>query len=161
MIISDFTEKSKIEWFVINDGVMGGLSESSMTYHDDGYGKFSGNVSLENNGGFASVRAVVPGEGFSGSQAISIKVKGDGKKYKFRIRTDKNFDGISYQANFTAGDDWQEITFSKRDFTPVFRGREIRDYPALDFNNMKQIGFLIADYQTGEFELLIDSIWMN
>jgi len=161
MIITDFTESKKLEWFVINDGVMGGLSESSMTLTNDGNGKFSGSVSLENNGGFASVRAVVPKTDYSDNEAITVKVKGDGQKYKFRIRNDRNFDGVSYQADFTAGDNWQEITFTADDFIPVFRGRVVRDYPALDFGNMKQIGFLISDKQTGKFELLIDSVWME
>lgn len=161
MIITDFTESKKLEWFVINDGVMGGLSESSMTLTNDGKGKFTGSVSLENNGGFASVRAVVPETDYSNFEAITIKVRGDGKNYTFRIRTDRNFDGVTYQASFTAGDNWQEIKFKADDFTPVFRGRVVRDYPALDYGRMQQIGFLISDKQKGEFELLIDSIWME
>ena len=161
MIVTDFTESKKLDWFVINDGVMGGLSESSMILTNDGNGKFSGSVSLENNGGFASVRAEVPEADYSDFKAISIKVKGDGKKYKFRIRTDRNFDGVSYQASFTSGNSWQEFTFTPGDFTPVFRGRVVRDYPALDFGRMQQIGFLISDKQKGKFELLIDSVWME
>lgn len=161
MIITDFKENTNPEWFVINDGVMGGLSESSMTNHKDGYGKFSGIVSLKNNGGFASVRAKVFRADYSGSNSIIIRVKGDGKKYNFRIRTDGNFDGVSYQARFTAGDKWSEVVFTPNDFTPVFRGQVVRDYPDLDFNNMKQVGFLISDKQEGAFELLIDAIWMD
>jgi monofunctional biosynthetic peptidoglycan transglycosylase len=158
-VITDFSNETNLEWFIINDGVMGGLSESTMTSHKNGYGIFSGNVSLENNGGFASVRARIPGNDYSVHDKIVLRVKGDGKKYQFRIRTNQNFDGVSYQANFTAKPgEWQIVEFSENDFTPVWRGRVVKDYPALDFANMRQIGFLIADYQKGGFELMVDEI---
>lgn len=159
--ITDFTDDTNLEWFIVNDGVMGGLSESTMKTGRHGHGIFSGNVSLKNNGGFASVRAVVPEANYSGYKQIAMKVKGDGKKYQFRIRTDKNFDGVTYRAAFTATGEWQEVVFSEDDFTPVFRGRVIRDYPALDFGKINQIGFLIADKQVGNFALMVDEIEMK
>ena len=158
-LITGFSSQSNLEWFAVNDGVMGGLSESSMNNHENGYGIFAGNVSLENNGGFASVRAMVPKNDYTGYDQIVIRVKGDGKKYQLRIRNSRDFDGVSYQAGFTAKPgNWQNVAFSEEDFTPVWRGMVVKDYPAFEFENMKQIGFLIADYQKGNFELMIESI---
>ncbi len=161
-VITDFSDKTNLEWYIVNDGVMGGLSESSMESNKDGHGVFSGDVSLENNGGFASVRAMVPRNDYSVHQKIVLRVKGDGKEYQFRIRTNEGFDGVSYRAKFsTQAGEWQDIVFSADDFTPVWRGRVVENYPAFDFANMKQIGFLIADYQKGNFELMIESISMK
>lgn len=47
-------------WQAINDGVMGGVSVSRLRFDSTGYAVFEGVVSLENNGGFASVRASGP-----------------------------------------------------------------------------------------------------
>lgn len=52
-----FTTQTKInEWRIVNDGVMGGVSKSSIALTADGHGKFAGYVSLQNNGGFASIQ---------------------------------------------------------------------------------------------------------
>ena len=59
-ILFDFDSEEKSgQWYIVNDGVMGGISESEITLNDDGTATFRGDVSLENNGGFASVRALV------------------------------------------------------------------------------------------------------
>ena len=55
--IYTFSPQTNInEWQIVNDGVMGGVSKSKLTVTNDGFGKFSGTVSIENNGGFASVQ---------------------------------------------------------------------------------------------------------
>ena len=43
-------------WMVVNDGVMGGVSRSTVNLHNDGYLIFAGNVSTDYGGGFASIR---------------------------------------------------------------------------------------------------------
>ena len=53
----DFTEvESAREWQSVNDGVMGGVSEGKFKIIDKKTMEFFGTLSLENNGGFASVR---------------------------------------------------------------------------------------------------------
>ncbi len=74
------------DWLIINDGVMGGVSESSFQFTKTGTGVFSGNVSLENNGGFASVRLSPSQFNLSDSDGIRFRVKGDGKKYKITLK---------------------------------------------------------------------------
>ena len=60
-LIFDFTTQSDIKnWNVIDDIVMGGKSSGSFKLNTDGYGVFKGNVSLENNGGFSSVKYKFP-----------------------------------------------------------------------------------------------------
>jgi monofunctional biosynthetic peptidoglycan transglycosylase len=157
--IIDFTEKSHYEsWRIVNDGVMGGLSESEMIAGDSASAIFQGNVSLENNGGFASVRTVPRSYDLKGFEGVEIRVRGDGKKYQFRIRVDNRFDGISYRNIFeTNKGQWMIIRLPFNEFVPTFRGR-ILDEDPLSPDQIQQLGFLIADYQEGKFQLEIDWI---
>jgi len=159
MIIEDFTEKARLDWRIINDGVMGGLSSSKMQVTEDGHGVFSGEVSLDNNGGFASTRALLPDADFSGVNRIRIKVRGDGNRYSFRVRTNRNFDGFAYVIPFdTEKDTWTTHILELADFTAQFRGYTLNDKPTLTGADMKQIEILIADKQKGPFRLEVDRI---
>ncbi len=147
------------QWNIVNDGVMGGISQSNMTLNPDGTATFKGEVSLENNGGFASVRAelnYIPKKEF---KSVMVRVKGDGNIYNIRFRTNKNFDGYAYQAKIkTEKNDWKEFKIPFADFIPVYRGKTVQNKPPLVSSDMAQIGFLIADKQKGTFELTLDWI---
>ena len=146
------------EWTTVNDVVMGGVSESKFEINSDSTATFSGTVSPDNNGGFASARASLKNE-FNDFEGVIIRVKGDGNIYSLRFRTDKNFDGISYQAKFkTDSGEWKEYKIPLSDFKPTFRGRTLSNKPKLESKDIKQIGILIADKQFGKFELMIDWI---
>lgn len=156
-IIVDFEEASSGAWRPINDVVMGGLSESRLSITNNHTGVFTGNVSLENNGGFASVRASLDETDFSSFDGLAVRVSGDGKRYRLRLRTDTRFDGIAYQAKFgTIRGKWviAEIPFDE--FVPTYRGRTLSDVPPLNTAKICQIGFMIADKQEGRFRLEID-----
>jgi hypothetical protein len=159
LMLFDFSGPSEIEWTTINDVVMGGVSNSTFKILSDSTALFSGSVSLENNGGFASVRTVPQLHDLRDHQGIILRIKGDGKRYSFRIRTDPDFDGIAYRTDFkTEKDKWMEIILPFSDFEPVFRGRILRNVPPLEKDTIYQFGFLIADKQTGPFALQIDWI---
>ena len=145
-------------WNKVNDSVMGGLSESNLRVIDN-IAYFAGELSLKNNGGFASVRRFGPLEFQSNQSPIRLQVMGDGRTYQFRLRTNRGFDGMAYGATFaTQADEWQTIDFSEGDFIAQFRGRRIIDAPNLVFSQVKQIGFMLADKQPGKFVLAIKSI---
>ena len=158
-MIEDFNSTKHLNWEVINDGVMGGISESNFQIQTDQTAVFSGRVSLENNGGFASVRASLR-ESVSGNfEKIAIRVKGDGKIYSLRIRTEQNFDGVVYACSFsTIKDEWTGHEFSPAEFVPTFRGRTLSNVPPLNNLNISHIGFLISEKQSGSFGLIIDWI---
>jgi len=159
LILEDFSPDNHLEWQIINDGVMGGLSEGRFKINTDQTADFWGKVSLENNGGFASVRALLKSPASGNFQKIVLRIKGDGKTYSFRIRTDTNFDGVAYACNFvTKKDEWTEHKFSPADFTPTFRGRTPSNVPPLKELKLQQIGFLISEKQTGKFKVTIDSV---
>jgi hypothetical protein len=92
------TAESTADWSAVDDAVMGGISSSRLRHDPDGHAVFEGVVSLDNNGGFASVRSR-PGElRAPGAASYVLEVRGDGKRYKLNLRTDDAFDGVSYQA---------------------------------------------------------------
>ncbi len=159
IILEDFIPDNHLEWQIINDGVMGGMSEGLFKINTDQTADFWGSVSLENNGGFASVRALLKAPVAGNFQKIVLRVKGDGKTYSFRIRTDANFDGVAYADNFkTKNDEWTEHEFSAADFVPTFRGRILQNVTPLIETQIRQIGFLISEKQSGDFILKIDWI---
>jgi len=143
-------------WRSINDGVMGGLSAGRMSQTGEGL-KFSGEISLENNGGFSSVRRSVD-QDLSRAAGVRIEVRGDGREYKFRIRQDDGFDGISWSAEFASSEDWRQIDIPLDRFMPVFRGRLVPQAGPVIPSQIRQIGFLLADKTAGPFALEIRSI---
>jgi len=146
-------------WYVVNDDVMGGISQSRATLTDFKTLLFSGTVSLENNGGFASIRHTANTFGIGPGDGIMLRVRGDGKKYQLRVRTSSRFDGIAYKADFTTvRGEWQDLQFPWAVFDATYRGRAIPDAPKLTGDQIVQVGFLIADAQAGMFDLEIAAI---
>ncbi|GAB4321745.1 MAG: CIA30 family protein [Candidatus Zixiibacteriota bacterium] len=159
-VLIDFRERSRdSNWMIINDGVMGGRSSSRMERSDSGHAVFSGIVSLENNGGFASTRASVTTPDEHEFTGVRLWVRGDGQQYRFRIRTDDLFDGVAYQKTFaTIAGEWTTVDLPFSEYSPSFRGRIPTGVGSLDPNRIRQIGFLIADKQAGPFRLEIERI---
>ena len=159
-VLFDFTDaESTAPWQPINDGVMGGLSVGTLRFDPQGYAVFQGEVSFENNSGFASVRCLPRDFGIAGAEMLAIEALGDGKVYKLNLRTDDSFDGVNYQARFhpPAGV-WSVRRIFATDFLPTWRGRPVPDAPPLDLSRLRQIGLTIADRQAGPFRLAIRSI---
>jgi len=157
--IVDFGSKEfASSWQVINDSVMGGRSTSMIWSTDEGTGLFIGNMSLENNGGFASVRSGPIGEQLAGAGQVTIRFRGDGQTYKMRMYTDTNR-RVAYQAPFeTTKGEWSEHTFVAADFTPVWRGRVMGQMPALDFALVSNLGLILSDGQEGPFRIELSAI---
>ena len=143
-------------WRSINDGVMGGISSGSMKRFDEGL-RFSGELSLENNGGFSSARRSVELD-LSGATSVRLEVRGDGRDYQFRIRQDSQFDGVAWRAIFSTTDEWQIVEIALAEFIPVFRGRKVTEEGPVVASKIQQIGFLLSDKNAGRFELDIRRI---
>lgn len=147
-------------WMIVNDGVMGGLSSSRFTDSDAGFATFTGELSLENNGGFASVRTLAPEGVLVDRSALILRVRGDGRTYQVRFRTDRRFDGIAYMALFsTVEGEWQEVRIPLTDFQPTYRGRRPSGAQPLSPGDVQQIGLLLADKLPGAFQL--DVAWIR
>ncbi len=159
-LLIDFADPSAVAlWNPINDGVMGGVSSSQLRHDPAGHAVFTGRVSFENNGGFASVRCQPRDLGRKDVTAYLLEVRGDGKRYKLNLRTDNGFDGINYQVRFDPPPGvWATCRLASADFLPTWRGKPVPDSPPLDVSRVRQIGLMIADRQEGPFELAIRSI---
>jgi monofunctional biosynthetic peptidoglycan transglycosylase len=155
----DFTDADRSEWFVINDGVMGGVSRSDIRRTDEGTGMFEGVLSLENNGGFASVRVVLGRHDLSTWSGLEVRVRGDGRTYQLRLRSDDGFDGIAYTTEFETRDgEWTVTRIPFEQFRPTFRGRTLADVPPLETSRIQQLAFMLADKKPGPFSLEIDFV---
>jgi hypothetical protein len=138
---------------------MGGVSVSRLWHDPAGHAVFEGTVSLERNGGFASVRSRPLDLGIPGATAFLLEARGDGKRYKLNLRTDDAFDGVNYQAAFQAPEGtWTLVRVPLSGFLPTFRGRRVPGAPPLDPARVRQAGLMIADGQAGSFALALRSI---
>ena len=126
------------------------MSTSQFQVLTNGGAVFCGVVSLENNGGFASVRSSPVRGNLNGADAFVLRVRGDGLRYKFTVRTDSGFDAPNYQLTFTTKrGEWEEHRLAFKDFAPTFRGRVLTDVPLLNPAKIASVGFLILDQQAG------------
>ena len=159
-VLFNFQKSDEVNnWRIVNDGVMGGLSQSEIVLSDSSTAVFQGTISLENNGGFSSTRTNPRFYNLAGYDGIILRLKGDGKKYQFRLRMDDRFDGISYRYLFkTDINKWIIIRVLFNECVPVFRGRLLDDVEPISPERIQQVGFLISDKQAGLFKLEIDWI---
>ena len=158
--IFDFTKDSDLSnWRIVDDVVMGGRSNGNLKLNKEGHAVFSGKVSLENNGGFSSLRHRFKAIDVSKHTKVSIKLKGDGKAYQFRIKAN-NRERFSYITTFETSGKWETITINLKDMYPAFRGRTL-DYPNFDKNQIEELAFLIGNKKAEAFELQIDAITLD
>ena len=153
-------ETNGMEWQVVNDGVMGGLSKGSFSVSDEGILKFAGTLSLENNGGFSSIRSSAVDFNLSNDLGILLKVKGDGRSYNMRLESTATFRGmpVSFSGEFsTKAGEWQQIKIPFSEFRGGWRGRDLPD-EVLDPSVIREAGLLIGDKKAGPFSLEVDYI---
>ncbi|MFT4612685.1 MAG: NADH dehydrogenase [ubiquinone] 1 alpha subcomplex assembly factor 1 [Glaciecola sp.] len=153
----DFNTNADINnWRILDDIVMGGRSNGNFEINDEGHGKFTGTVSLENNGGFSSLRYRFKTKDVSAYSKVILRVKGDGSNYQFRVKTSSR-DYASYIYEFETTTDWMTIEIPFTAMDPRFRGRRI-NAPNFPGEELQEIAFLIGNKREQSFEFLIDNI---
>ena len=152
---ADFAQADEVrEWGAVNDVVMGGVSSSSIRASGEGTAVFSGEVSLENNGGFASVRSRPRDWELVGTRGLALRVRGDGQRYKLGVRTDDAFDGVTWQATFeTVAGEWTTVRVAYEEMEARWHGRYVPNAGALRPEAIRTLGLLISDKQEGPFRL--------
>lgn len=151
--------KDAPSWKAVNDGVMGGLSQGGPELKE-GHLVFSGKLSLENNGGFSSVRTSDGPWNLKGMEGMRLRVMGDGRTYNLRIGTEARYRGsrIAYQAKFpTTKGEWTQVAVPFASLSPSYRGSALNG-PPLDLSQVAEIGIILADKNEGPFEIKIDWI---
>jgi len=156
-LIFDFNHNANItDWKIVDDVVMGGRSNGQFKIDSDGNGIFSGDVSVENNGGFSSVRYQFEKINTTKESKVIIRLKGDGKEYQFRIKNNRNT-YYSYITNFKTSGDWENIIINLKDLYPSFRGQTM-NIPNFAGNSLEEIVFLIGNKKNESFTLVLDRI---
>lgn len=157
MLLFDFNENTELtNWYVVDDVVMGGRSSGRLYVDENGHGVFKGSVSLENNGGFSSIRYVMPAIDLSLYRKVKIRLKGDGNTYQFRVKN-KRYDRYSYITYFDTDGDWENITIELSNLYPSFRGRKL-SLPNFEGNQISEVAILIGNKKPQDFKLVIDEI---
>ncbi len=145
-------------WRPVNDGVMGGRSSGRVSVNEYKNLEFTGNLSLENNGGFASVRARGSGLSMTSGDTLVVRVRGDGRTYSFNLYTQRNMGGYSYRQSLpTKRGEWIDVRLPVDQFVATWRGRNFRNQP-LDPQKVAGVGILLGDKKPGAFKLEVDSI---
>lgn len=149
-------------WVAVNDGVMGGRSQGGPEVAR-GLLRFSGVLSLENNGGFSSARTLVRDFDFSGADALVLRVRGDGRRYQLRLATDASYRGItvSWGSEFpTVAGQWTEVRVPLAELRPSVRGVALQG-PPMDPSRVRELGLLLGDKREGPFQLEVDWIGLE
>lgn len=156
----DFSAEAGLSgWEVEDDVVMGGRSDGSLSINEAGHAVFSGEVSLENDGGFSSVQNYFEPIDVSAYTKAVFRVKGDGKVYQFRVGSDPDVKH-AYIHPFQTSGDWQTVEVPFNRMTPQWRGNSL-DLPNYPGQVLSHVRFLIGNGRPESFRLEIDKIWLK
>jgi NADH dehydrogenase [ubiquinone] 1 alpha subcomplex assembly factor 1 len=145
------------KWQAVNDGVMGGVSEGRFKVTEEGTLEFFGTLSLENNGGFASVRTKPTDLDIKAGDAIVVRAKGDGREYVLNIYTKSRRMAFSYRAPLpTMKDEWVDLRFPLADFIPTAFGRRVQGMGPVEPSQINGLGFMLADKIPGTFRMQVE-----
>jgi monofunctional biosynthetic peptidoglycan transglycosylase len=147
------------EWQTLNDGVMGGVSVGKLKITDTKTMEFFGTISLENNGGFASVRTKARKLGLQKGDTLIARVRGDGRVYSLNLYIDKGLTAFSYRAALpTRKDEWIEVKLPLDKFEATALGQVIKEFGEVEPAEVLAVGFLLGDKKAGPFKLEVDWI---
>jgi NADH dehydrogenase [ubiquinone] 1 alpha subcomplex assembly factor 1 len=168
MVMADETAKTLFdfngadaakEWQTINDGVMGGVSEGKFKITDKKTLEFYGTLSLENNGGFASVRTKPKKLGLKKGDVLVARVRGDGRDYSMNLYVPRPLIAFSYRSTVqTKKGEWIEVRLPLDKFEATSFGRVVKDARPLDPAEVNSLGFLLGDKKAGPFWLEVEWI---
>jgi len=149
------------EWFVVNDTVMGGVSSGRLGWENAAL-VFTGDLSLDNNGGFASIRspfldpAVVVA--WAERDGLTVEVGGDGRTWTMEVRTDFG-DGGWISAIPTSAEEVTNVDVPWVSFQPVTRFLDPRPATVpLDPARIVSVAFYLVDGIEAPFRLELHSI---
>ena len=146
-------------WRPNNDTVMGGVSSSRFEMTDTGIFVFSGDLSLKNNGGFASVRSRLKPMDLADADAFRLRVRGDGYRYQLRFEVQGEWRWVNYGQGFdTKVGEWMEVELPVDQFRATHRGESVSRAPAFNPAELANVILFVSDKQEGKFQLEVDWI---
>ncbi len=159
-VLFEFTGSDAAEeWQTINDGVMGGVSEGKVKITDQKTLEFYGKLSLENNGGFASVRSKAKKLDLEKGDVLIARVRGDGREYSMNLHVPRPLVAFSYRATVqTMKDEWIEVKLPLDKFEATSFGKLVKDAKPVGPQEINGVGFLLGDKKAGPFKMEIEWI---
>ena len=113
------------QWRLFTDGVMGGVSQGRLTFESVDTRpcmRLSGDVRLDNNGGFLQVALDINGDkrvAFGDYTGVLLDVYGNTEQYNVHLRTSTTQrPWQSYRATFQSSPSWQTIRLPFSQFEP-------------------------------------------
>ena len=168
-------ETATSAWQGLHDQLMGGRSSGAVGFKPVGSpglthpdtpeaqpcGVFSGDVSLANGGGFASVRAALPQPVPVGqAQAVVLEACGFGRPFKLALHLHPEADGVQHQVVFQAPPQWALVRLRLSEFKPTRRGRTLPMADVRSTDHIHQLGLLTTERVAGGFILGLRAIWL-
>ena len=146
------------DWAVVNDSVMGGVSQSAFEQTSDGNLLFFGKLSLANNGGFVSIRNRASKLNLGEATGIELRVRGDGRTYNLDLRSSRQQMAGSFRASFTTVEnEWKAVFLPLNQFVAQSFGRSLRS-AKLAPSTITSIGFTLSDKKPGRFRLEVEYV---
>ena len=154
----DFGEgKAGKDWRIVNDGVMGGLSNSAAGMTENSV-RFKGHVSLDNNGGFAAFRGPYGQVEMEGMSTMEIRYRSTGQGTSLQLSIAQQY----WIPNFkyfleTTDNEWKTVKVDLTEFKQYQMGRLTgKSLGPEDLSEIKRVGFITANKKEGDFEIEID-----
>jgi NADH dehydrogenase [ubiquinone] 1 alpha subcomplex assembly factor 1 len=145
-------------WRTVDDTVMGGRSHSCIEIAG-GVLVFSGELSLENDGGFCSVRSKLSRWDLSAYEGLSVTIRTGDRAFTLTARNEPGRDTVGHHHPLpVTGDEWQTVHALFADFEATYHGRVLEEHPGLNTTDVRSVGLLIADEHEGPFRLEIARI---
>ena len=130
MLIDDFNDPGGLSrlgtpWRSVTDQVMGGVSTARIAFEEIQGRRclcLSGDVSLDNNGGFIQASLDLASEGMFDAgkyKGVRLIARGNGESYNLHLKTaDVQRPWQSYRSSFRPGFEWREIQLPFTGFVP-------------------------------------------
>ncbi|RMB56665.1 hypothetical protein EAX61_13755 [Dokdonia sinensis] len=147
------------DWFVVLDGVMGGLSEGKVEKTETSI-IFRGSISLENNGGFASLRTPYQNYDLSEYKTVTVRYRSTGQDFGLTLNKYRQFWRPQYKTNLPiTNGEWKTITCNLADFGTYRLGNTINENPNTeDLSKIIRLGLISNTKAPTDFEIEVDKI---
>lgn len=153
------TRQTGTDWQVVNDGVMGGLSEGKAELDENSL-VFTGTVSLRNNGGFTSLKS--PFQNWDLSQMKTVEIRYRSTGFTMALTLENTPAWYLPNAKLTLPEtsgEWHTLNVPIEGFRMYQMGQPIGQSPSASFfSDVQRIGFMNQDKKVGNLRLEVDYI---
>ena len=161
-LVIDFgkTNGKNKDWILISDNIMGGVSKSKLEYLDDSF-LLTGNISLDNYGGFSSIKTKYENFDLTDYKGVKIRFKSSKQKFAFTLEESKNWTSPNFKGDFnsTKENTWEVITIYFKDFKEYQIGEPTGNMlKTSSLKNIVRLGIITTDKKEGPFTIEVDYV---